>query len=298
MTSMPLLSFTEISGRYGRLIDEALERYTSPAPGCPVALLDAIRHSLLGAGKRLRPLLVVLACEACGGEVAAALPAACAVEMIHTYSLIHDDLPAMDDDDMRRGKPSCHVQFGEALAILAGDALQARAVEILATDTHPPQVAAACCAALARAAGPAALVGGQVDDLQAESQPGDLQRLESIHGRKTGAMIRVSLQLGGIVAQASREQHEALETYGNRLGLAFQIVDDLLDLDGNEQAMGKRLGKDSARGKLTFPALLGVDESRQRARDLVSEACAALWPFAERARDLESLARFVIERSR
>jgi geranylgeranyl diphosphate synthase type II len=218
--------------------------------------------------------------------------------MIHTYSLIHDDLPAMDDDDMRRGKPCCHVQFGEALAILAGDALQARALEILATDIRPPQVAAECCAALAHAAGPAALVGGQVDDLQAESQPGDLARLESIHGRKTGAMICVSLQLGALVAQALREQTEALATYGKRLGLAFQIVDDLLDLNGDEQAVGKRLGKDSARGKLTFPAMLGVEESRRRAGALVTEACAALRPFGDRARDLESLARFVIERSR
>ena len=160
-------------------------------------------------------------------RIEAAMPAACAVEMVHTYSLIHDDLPAMDDDDLRRGRPSCHAQFGEAMAILAGDALLAMAFEVLARDIQPPEVAARCCAALARAAGPSALVGGQVDDIKAEFQGGDLALLESIHRRKTGAMFNVSLRLGGLVAGADVEQLAALDTYGSKLGLAFQIVDDV-----------------------------------------------------------------------
>jgi geranylgeranyl diphosphate synthase type II len=298
MTSTPLRSFAEVSCRFLGQIEQALDRYTAPDPGCPAVLSAAIRHSLLGSGKRLRPLLVFLAAEACGGPAQEAMPAACAVEMIHTYSLIHDDLPAMDDDDMRRGRPSCHVEFGEAMAILAGDALQARAMEILARDIHPPQLAAECCATLARAAGPAALVGGQVDDILSELQGGDVTRLESIHRRKTGAMINVSLRLGALVARASVEQLSALEAYGDKLGLTFQIVDDLLDLDGNEVSMGKRLGKDSTRGKLTFPAVLGVEDSRRRAHSLVTEACAALGLFQDRSHDLEALAHYVIQRSR
>jgi geranylgeranyl diphosphate synthase type II len=218
--------------------------------------------------------------------------------MVHTYSLIHDDLPAMDDDDLRRGRPSCHAQFGEALAILAGDALLARALEIMARDVRPPEVAAACCAALAHAAGPTAMVGGQVDDIRAEFRAGGLAELESIHRRKTGAMINVSLRLGALVADAPREQLAALDAYGTRLGLAFQIVDDLLDVRGEEAPMGKRLGKDAAHGKLTFPALLGVEESQRRARALVDEACAALTPLAERGAALRTLANYVIDRSR
>ncbi|MHB8861819.1 MAG: polyprenyl synthetase family protein [Pirellulaceae bacterium] len=298
MTSTPLPSFAEVSRRFRGGIEQALDRYTAFDSDCPATLSAAIRHSLLGSGKRLRPLLVLLTAEACGCPAEAAIPAACAVEMVHTYSLIHDDLPAMDDDDMRRGRPSCHAQFGEALAILAGDALQARAMEILADDIRPAEVAAACCAALAHAAGPTALVGGQVDDLQAELQGGDAALLESIHRRKTGALLNVSLRLGALVARASADQLSALDVYGRRLGLAFQIMDDLLDLDGNEASMGKHLGKDSARGKLTFPAMLGVAESRQRASALVSEACTALCIFEERSVDLEALARYVIQRSR
>ena len=226
------------------------------------------------------------------------MPAACAVEMVHTYSLIHDDLPAMDDDDLRRGRPSCHAQFGEALAILAGDALLALALEIMARDVHPPEAAAACCAALAHAAGPTAMVGGQVDDIRAEFQAGELTQLESIHRRKTGAMINVSLRLGALVAAAAPEQLAALDTYGSRLGLAFQIVDDVLDVRGEETPMGKRLGKDAAQGKLTFPVLLGIEESQRRARVLIDEACAALAPFQERGCALRLLASYVLHRSR
>ncbi len=298
MTSIPLPSFADVSrGRTAR-IEAALDGYLAPDPDCPPVLREAMRHMLLGPGKRLRPLLVLLAAEACGGDDEAAVPAACAVEMVHTYSLIHDDLPAMDDDDLRRGRPSCHAQFGEAVAILAGDALLARALEILARDIAPPEVAAACCAALARAAGPAAMVGGQVDDLQAEFQGGDLTRLESIHRRKTGAMINVSLRLGALVARAAAEQQAALDAYGTRLGLAFQIVDDLLDQCGRAADLGKHVHKDAAQGKLTFPAVLGVEASRRRAQTLVEEACGALAVFQDRAGALQGLAHYVIHRSR
>jgi geranylgeranyl diphosphate synthase type II len=241
---------------------------------------------------------VLMAAEACGSDREAALPAACAVEMVHTYSLIHDDLPAMDDDDVRRGRPSCHAAFGEATAILAGDALLARAFEVLASGTRPPELAARCCAELAQAAGAEALVGGQADDLAAETSGGGLGELESIHRRKTGAMFGVSLRLGAIVAGASGEQHAALQTYAKKLGLAFQIVDDLLDHKGNEAALNKRAGKESARGKLTFPRVLGVAESERRAGTLVDEACRALAPLGPRASCLEALARYVLERNR
>jgi len=265
--------------------------------GCPTQLAEAMRYSLLAPAKRLRPLLVCMASQACGGSVEAALPAACAVEMIHTYSLIHDDLPAMDDDDLRRGRPTNHKVYGEGLAILAGDALLTLAFEVLARGVQPSEVAAASCLALARAAGPAALVGGQADDL-AGGVARDLESLESIHRRKTGAMFLVSLHLGGLAAAASATQLAALEAYGKRMGLAFQIVDDLLDVGGIEANLGKRVGKDADRGKLTFPGLLGVEESRRRAERLIDEACAALEPLSPAADGLMVLARYVLERDR
>jgi geranylgeranyl diphosphate synthase type II len=256
----------------------------------------------LAPGKRLRPILVLWAAEACGCSVEAALPAACAVEMIHTYSLVHDDLPAMDDDDLRRGRPTCHKVYGEANAILVGDALQALAFETLARGVQPAETAVECIAALAHAAGATALVGGQADDLAGQSaQPnpngGDLAALEMIHQRKTGAMFHVSLRLGGLVAGADPQRQAALETYGRRLGLAFQIADDLLDVQGEESAVGKRLGKDSHQGKLTFPGLLGIDASQQYAQRLIDEAVAALAPLAPAEGRLAALARFVLERN-
>ncbi len=289
-------SFAQLSASVGEQIAEALDSYTKFPPDCPPRLAEAIRYSLLAPGKRLRPLLVLTAAEACGGTVEAALPAACAVEMIHAYSLIHDDLPCMDDDDLRRGRPTCHKVFGEGLAVLAGDALLTLAFEVLAS-VRPARVAADCCLELARAAGPTALVGGQADDLEGVSGAADVARLEAIHRRKTGAMIQVSIRLGAMIARASRKQRSALEKYGQRLGLAFQITDDLLDVSGNEQDLGKRAGKDADRGKLTFPGLLGVDESRRRAQQLISEALAAIATLGPQAEGLEALARAVLERS-
>lgn len=301
--------FIESTADLRRQVDAALAEQIQALPvGCPAALREAMAYSLLAPGKRLRPLMVLLAAEACGGTTAAAMPAACAVEMVHCYSLIHDDLPAMDDDDLRRGWPTNHKVYGEALAILAGDALLTQAFEVLARQVQPPQTAAACCAALGRAAGAAHLVGGQADDILAERATADpgpptvtadaVAQLESIHARKTGAMFRVSLQLGGLTAQGSPEQLAALEAYGRCLGLAFQISDDLLDVRGDQAILGKGVHKDSKRGKLTFPGLLGAQASAARAEELVREACHAVAVLLPRAQRLVALGRYVVERDR
>jgi len=279
-------------------VDAALDRHTQYDADCPAILREAIRHSLLASGKRLRPLLVLMSAEACGCPRGSAMPAACAVDMVHTYSLIHDDLPAMDDDDWRRGRPSCHVKFSEANAILAGDALLAQAFEVLGGEVQPADVAAACCLELARAAGASALVGGQVDDLLAPGLAGDLEQMERIHRRKTGAMFQVSLRLGGLVAQAESPKISALDAFGRKLGLAFQIVDDLLDVKGNAASLGKSVGKDRAQNKLTYPAMLGVEESGRRAEVLIREAQQELHVFGVQARCLQSLASYVLERNR
>ncbi len=298
MTRTQLPCFAEHAAEIRPRIDAALRQYTELPGGCPAELREAIAYSLLAPGKRLRPLLVLLAARACGGSIESAMPAACAVEMVHAYSLIHDDLPAMDDDDLRRGRPTCHKQFGEATAILAGDALLTMAFDVAASEVKPAETAARCCAALAAAAGPCNMVGGQADDVAGLDEGADIDRLESIHNRKTGAMVRVSLELGGLVAGADTDRLSALDEYGRRLGLAFQITDDLLDVCGDEATTGKRVGKDADRAKLTFPGLLGVDESRRRAERLIGEACEAVATLGARSVDLESLAHYVLERNR
>ncbi len=258
--------------------------------------MEAIRYSLLAPGKRLRPALVLWGAEACGGTTSAALPAAVAVEMIHAYSLVHDDLPAMDDDDLRRGRPTTHIVFDEATAILVGDGLQAMAFEVLATELSPSRAVLAC-GELARAAGPAALVGGQSDDLAAEaSDDRTLEKLEAIHRRKTAALLVASLRIGGICADADAEQLKRLAQYGTALGLAFQIVDDLLDATATTDVTGKRTGKDQIRGKLTYPLLLGVEPSRAKATELLQEAkrLAELW--GPRGGRLSWMADYVMER--
>jgi geranylgeranyl diphosphate synthase, type II len=328
-------SFTTLAQSLAPQIDAALDAQTQLGDGCPLRLREAMRYSLLAPGKRMRPMLVLLAAEACGRPIEPALPAACAVEMIHAYSLIHDDLPAMDDDDLRRGRPTCHKAFDEATAILAGDALLTLAFEVLAKQIQPPAVAAACCAALAEAAGACNMVGGQADDVMAEERgEGREERgegaalgiasgpaanhqssiinhqsafpnlsplapeLESIHRRKTGAMIRVSLRLGAMVAGANAGQLAALDDYGQRLGLAFQITDDLLDVQSTEAVAGKRVQKDAQRGKLTFPGQLGLDQSTQLAEQLIAQACHALAPLGPQADGLRTLAQYVLERDR
>lgn len=285
------------SERRRALIDQALAAATDFGEGCPPRLAEAIRYALLSPGKRLRPQLVLLAAEACGGTIEGALPAAVAVEMIHAYSLVHDDLPAMDDDDLRRGRPTCHRQFDEATAILAGDALQARALEIAATEIKPAARAQRCVAELAHAAGPEALIGGQADDLAAEFQQVDPSQLESIHRRKTGALFRASVRLGALTADASEAQLKAVSEYGDALGLAFQVVDDLLDVAGVEDRVGKKVGKDREQGKQTYPGLLGVAGSRERATRLLERACAAIEVLGEAGRPMAELARYVEQRN-
>ncbi len=284
-------------------IDASLERHARFDDDCPAQLAAAIRYALLAPGKRLRPKLVLMAAEACGGSIDDAMPAACAVEMIHAYSLVHDDLPAMDDDDLRRGRPTCHKQFNEAVAILVGDALQARAFEVIATHVKPADTAAKCCAVLARAAGATALVGGQADDLAMAAQGNiglddGLTKLEAIHRRKTGALIVAALELGGIVAAGTPTQLEALKAFGRNVGLAFQITDDLLDVSGDQEAVGKRLAKDADHGKLTFPRLVGVEASCRNAEQLVDEACAMIEVFEARGSKLQELARGVLTRKK
>lgn len=277
-------------------VETALAGYLQLGEDSPVRLTESMSYSLMAGGKRLRPVLVLLACEACGGTIAAAMPAACAIEMIHTYSLIHDDLPAMDDDDLRRGRPTNHVVYGDAMAILAGDALLTLAFEIIARDIRPAETAAACCIDLANAAGAEGMVGGQVADLEAENQPPDLTALRNIHRRKTGRLLSSALTLGGRAAGAPTAWLECLKLYGDRLGLAFQITDDLLDIQGDQQKLGKSVGKDSEQGKMTYPALMGIEKSRQTAKELITEAIAAVEPLGKSAHALRALARFVLER--
>jgi len=296
MTAVEVTTFLHSASELRPAIDRALDDYSRYGAGCPARLQEAIRHSLLAPGKRLRPLLVLFAADACGCTRERAMPAACAVEMVHTYSLIHDDLPAMDDDDLRRGLPTCHAAFGEATAILAGDALLAQAFEILARDVQPAVVAARCCAELGQAAGATALVGGQADDLDAENKELGLDELEAIHRRKTGAMFRVSLRLGGRVAEADEAVIETLDGFGRDIGLAFQIVDDLLDLQGSVESLGKRTKKDADRGKLTFPAVLGIEASRRRAADLIEQAIGAIRPLGSRGSALAGLAQYILDR--
>lgn len=286
----------------------------------PTVLADAMGYSLLAPGKRLRPLLVVLACEAAGGSQGQAMPAACAVEMVHTYSLIHDDLPAMDDDDLRRGLPTCHMKYGEALAILAGDALLTMAFEVLGQGYGPKTVAVGCVE-LARGAGANGMVGGQVLDLEAEERftaPGEpatlvagcaapaqgSARLEDIHRRKTGALFRAALRLGVFAAQAetddgvSTKTLAAIDRYAAAFGLAFQVTDDLLDVESSAEQTGKRVGKDAARGKLTYPGLLGVEASRRKAQELGQDAVTAAGQLGPSGHPLAELARYVVQRDR
>ena len=278
-------------------VDQALDLATQFDDGCPQHLREAIRYSLLAPGKRLRPMLVLAAAEACGGPVEAALPAACAVEMVHCYSLIHDDLPAMDDDDLRRGRPTCHKAFDEATAILAGDGLLTLAFEVVARHQRPRECAAGCIAILAEAAGPKGMVGGQMADLEAETRDdATLDELEAIHRRKTGALLSAALSMGATVAGAGDREKAALAEYGRNVGLAFQVVDDLLDATGDEAKMGKRVGKDSGLGKWTYPGLMGIEASRAYARELTASAIESLAVFEGRADRLRALAHQIVER--
>lgn len=262
------------------------------------SLYSAIRYSVIGGGKRIRPVLAYASHEAFGPTNTYVDAAAGAVELIHAYSLIHDDLPAMDDDDLRRGQPTCHRAFDEATAILAGDALQAMAFEWISQAGHlQAETRLQMTALLARAAGPQGMVGGQAIDLGAVGQQLDQQHLEDMHRRKTGALIRASVQLGALATErASQPQLAALNQYADCIGLAFQVQDDILDVEGNTDVLGKNHGADAARGKPTFPALLGLDQAHQLAQSLSDQAIAALEGFGDNAQRLRQLARYIVER--
>ena len=282
------------------LVDAALDEALPAEATYPPVIFQAVRYSLFAGGKRLRPILCLAAAEAVGGDYRAVLPVACALEMIHTYSLIHDDLPAMDDDDLRRGRPTSHKVFGEALAILAGDALLTEAfAQMSAVDRMPqipPDRLLRAVQDIARAAGFWGMVGGQVMDIQSETVTADEETLLYIHTRKTGAMIVASVRAGAMLAGAETVEIEALATYGRHVGLAFQIADDILNVEGDRAALGKGTGSDAIRGKLTFPQLMGLDASRTRMVDLVGQALAAIRGFGPHAEPLRAIARYVAER--
>jgi geranylgeranyl diphosphate synthase type II len=281
------------------LIDAELGRRLARVPQAPASLVTAMRYSLLAGGKRVRPILALEACRAVGGRDAWTLPACCALEMIHTYSLIHDDLPAMDDDAWRRGKPTAHVKFGEAAAILSGDALHSLAFQILAEEPSGRRFAerrAHVLSRVARAVGMQGMVGGQVRDLESEGRRVTRGELRRIHRTKTGALLAASAECGGILGGGSRKQVEALRRYGVSLGLAFQIVDDILDVEGTRADLGKSPGKDRAVRKATYPSLFGLERSRRMASRAVASAQRGLSPFGERGAPLARLAEFILRR--
>ena len=291
-------------------IDRALDRALPKASERPRVIHRAMRYSVEAGGKRLRPILVLAAAEACGGDPRKAMPAACALELIHTYSLIHDDLPAMDDDDLRRGRPTNHKMFGEDIAILAGDALLTRAFELLGTmagNGSAGQPAAKLTALIAARAGTKGMVGGQVADISADRgrwrkiRKGEYRSPEEllsyIHVHKTAALIEASLLAGALVAKAHAGQAAALAAYGRRIGLAFQVADDVLDRVGDKKKLGKR-GSDQANRKLTYPALFGLEASKKHAHRLIGEAHRALAPFGPRAAVLHDLADYIVQRDR
>lgn len=280
-------------------VNKALDGYLPSTTTRPPTIHRAMRYSLFAGGKRLRPALCLAAAAACGGKASAAMPLACAVECIHTYSLIHDDLPAMDDDDFRRGKPTNHKVFGEGIAVLAGDALLTQAFEIAALDgdrrRYPLQT---IILELARASGSLQLIAGQVADLEGEGKSLTASQLEYIHLRKTSALLRCSVRLGGMSAGCTTAQLKALTEFGTRVGLAFQIIDDILDVTQTSDKLGKTAGKDTATRKATYPSIIGMQKSRRIAEMLTRKAFNSLRVFRGRAPELEALAGFLLKRDR
>ena len=278
-------------------VDAALDRFIPSVETRPATIHKAMRHSVFAGGKRLRPVLCLAAAEACGGSADAAMAAACAVECLHTYSLIHDDLPSMDNDDFRRGVPTCHKVYGDGIAVLAGDALQALAFELVAkTKATSRYDAAALVGELAKTAGSLHLVGGQVADLEGEGKKLPLEDLRYIHESKTAALLTTSLKLGAMSAAATPEQLAAIQSFGMATGLAFQIIDDILDVTQTSEKLGKSAGKDLATEKSTYPALMGLDASRDEAHRLTQESTNALEVFGERGERLRQLAAYLLAR--
>jgi geranylgeranyl diphosphate synthase type II len=282
-------------------IDAALDTYLPRETELPHSVHKAMRYSVFAGGKRVRPILMLAACHAVGGDSGRAIPAACAMEMIHTYSLIHDDLPAMDDDDFRRGNPTSHKVFGEAVAILAGDALLTEAFKL----TSDPRFACECDAAarlaviheIATCAGSYGMVGGQVVDMESEGKPDiDLPTVQYIHTHKTGALIKASVVAGALLGDADKKKLAAITRYGEAAGLAFQIADDILDIEGTTEEIGKDAGSDQARGKATYPAVIGLAAAREEAKVMMDEAILALEIFGAEADPLREIVRYIVAR--
>ncbi|HET9838180.1 MAG TPA: farnesyl diphosphate synthase [Candidatus Angelobacter sp.] len=290
----------EILEQGQRTIDAALEKLLPAVNVRPDSIHKAMRHSVFAGGKRLRPILCMEAARMIAGQVPAGIEdLGSALEMLHTYSLIHDDLPALDNDDLRRGKPTCHVVFGEAIAILAGDGLQTQAYEVLTRLQCPAEARVKIIEEIARGTGTVdGMIGGQVKDLEAERQKPDAETLEYIHRAKTGALITASLVSGGLYAGGTPTEIQRLRDFGRAVGLAFQIADDVLDVTQSSEQLGKTAGKDIESQKATYPALFGIDESLRRAGALISSGCAALDSFGPRAQTLKELAHFLVERKK
>lgn len=291
------MNLREYLARQQKLVDAELDRLVPPETTPPDTIHRAMRYSLFAGGKRIRPILAIEAARTAGEEADSVVAAACPLELIHTYSLIHDDLPALDNDDYRRGKLTCHKVFGEAMAILAGDALLTLAFEVLARLDADPVRKTRMVAELATASGTVGgMIGGQVFDLEGEGKPPEATLLESIHRAKTGALLRCSLRLGAIYAGASEAWYEALSCYGEHVGLAFQIVDDILDIEASSEDLGKTAGKDAQQHKITFPAVYGLERSREMAREECRLAHETLGPFGDRAVRLHELADLIVHR--
>jgi geranylgeranyl diphosphate synthase type II len=294
------MNLQQYLARRQQRVDRFLERCI-PQPNESDTLTQAMRYSLFSGGKRIRPILSIAATEAVGGAVTPVLPFACALELIHTYSLIHDDLPAMDDDDLRRGQPTSHRVFGEGIAILAGDALLTEAFHVMAEAAAKPGIsqrrALQVLTEVANAAGARGMVAGQADDLSAENRAINLPTVEWIHIRKTGALIRAAVRAGALLGGARADQLQRLTRYAECLGLAFQIADDILDAEGAAEVLGKNAGRDQARNKATFPAVLGLSAAKERARELLANALEELRVFKRPAEPLREIARFAVGRA-
>jgi geranylgeranyl diphosphate synthase type II len=284
-----------------RLVDQALKKFLTTGGVFPRTIDKAMRYSLFSGGKRIRPILALASGEAVGGQSQRLLPFACALEMIHAYSLIHDDLPAMDDDDLRRGKPTNHVVFGEGMAILAGDGLLTEAFRVMAEGALQPGVnpsaALQAIREVAAGAGAAGMVGGQVADLESEQKKPTRALVEYIHTRKTGALLRAAVRAGALVGGATPGQFAQLDQYGAAIGLAFQVADDILDVEGGTEKTGKREGRDAELQKATYPAAVGMEKSKRKARELLAESLAALSSFGSSADPLRGIATFIVERA-
>jgi geranylgeranyl diphosphate synthase type II len=282
------------------IVDKALDALVPPATMFPTSVHEAMRYSLFAGGKRVRPILAIAAAEALGAKSSGLLPLAGSLELIHTYSLIHDDLPAMDDDDLRRGRPTCRKVFGDATAILAGDGLLNMAFEVMSdprrTKAVPANRLIGIIKEISTASGVRGMVGGQVVDIESEGKDVDFPTLEYIHTHKTGALIRASVRIGALYARAGKRQFAALTRYGGLVGLAFQIADDILDITGKQEELGKDIGSDLKKGKKTFPDLFGLEESRLRAKEVSDKAIQSLRDFDRKAEPLRELAKYIVRR--